>query len=204
MSSLTASELEGMLRRRLAASDAGAGARAAEPGSSAAKIAREGSRCESMRWAKLDGRMLVNYAVVKAFNGASLDAFRQAGFNKVGTIPEKLRVARGPHGAHLVRDEARITPQRRHGRTGQFIPFSKTPTIREREAIETGLGRIRRLGRLDILTTGLSTVCPICEDISNSGPYSIDEAEGLISAYPDCLCSYGASSTVPVLRFERQ
>jgi hypothetical protein len=139
---------------------------------------------------KTRGRMLVNYAVVKAFNGASLDAFRQAGFKKVGTIPEKLRVARGPHGKHLVRDEARITPQRRHGGTGRFIPFHEAPTPKEREAIETGLGRIRRLGRLDILTAGDDAVCFRCEEASDDGPYSIDDAEGLLPIHVGCRCAW--------------
>jgi hypothetical protein len=56
---------------------------------------------------KTRGRMLVNYVVVKAFNGVSLDAFRAAGISHVGIVPEKLRAVRGPHGKHLVKDARR-------------------------------------------------------------------------------------------------
>jgi hypothetical protein len=105
---------------------------------------------------RVRSRALVNFAIVKAFNSASLDAFRQAGISHVGVVPEKLRAVRGPHGKHLVRDA--------------------------RRGVDLSL--------VEVLTQGNELVCQRCEDISNDGPYSLDEAEGLIPAHPNCLCSF--------------
>jgi hypothetical protein len=104
---------------------------------------------------KTRSRMLVNAMMVKAFSSATLQAFRQANVNQVGTVAEKnkVKVAKGPHGLHMV----------------------------DRTAMTAGI---------DVLTAGDDDVCQICEDISDSGPYDLDEAESLIPAHPNCRCAF--------------
>jgi hypothetical protein len=43
---------------------------------------------------------------------------------------------------------------------------------------------------VNVLTAGDDLVCQICEDISEEGPYSLDEAQGLIPAHPNCRCAF--------------
>jgi hypothetical protein len=43
---------------------------------------------------------------------------------------------------------------------------------------------------VEVLTAGDDNVCPICEDISDDGPYTLDEAEDLIPAHPHCRCAF--------------
>jgi len=43
---------------------------------------------------------------------------------------------------------------------------------------------------VNVLTAGDDKVCPRCEDIADSGPYTIDEARGLIPAHPSCRCAF--------------
>ena len=40
---------------------------------------------------------------------------------------------------------------------------------------------------VEVLTAGDDDVCPQCEEISENGPYTLDEAESLIPAHPHCL-----------------
>jgi hypothetical protein len=53
---------------------------------------------------RVRGNMIVQYMVVKAFGSATLESFRQAGVRRVGTVAEKVRVVRGPHGLTAARD----------------------------------------------------------------------------------------------------
>lgn len=43
---------------------------------------------------------------------------------------------------------------------------------------------------VEVITAGDHKVCPICEDISESGPYTLDEAERLLPAHPNCRCAF--------------
>jgi hypothetical protein len=43
---------------------------------------------------------------------------------------------------------------------------------------------------VNTLTAGDDLVCQVCEDISEEGPYSLDEAQGLIPAHPNCRCAF--------------
>jgi len=54
----------------------------------------------------------------------------------------------------------------------------------KRGDIEIGLEEV------DVITAGDDNVCPVCEDISEEGPYPIDVAEGLIPAHPWCRCAF--------------
>lgn len=53
-------------------------------------------------------------------------------------------------------------------------------------------------GEVDVLTAGDDDVCEECLDIADGGPYTLDEAEGLIPAHPNAvlegstIASYGA------------
>lgn len=109
-------------------------------------------------------RMLVNAMVVKAFSSATLDAFRQAGVGQVGTIAERkpVKVAKGPHGLHVV----------------------------DRGPYKTKVQRRVDLSSVDVLTAGDADVCELCEDISDNGPYDLDEAEALIPAHINCRCVF--------------
>lgn len=42
----------------------------------------------------------------------------------------------------------------------------------------------------EVLTAEDDDVCPICEDIADSGPYTLAEARGLIPAHPHCRCQF--------------
>jgi hypothetical protein len=42
---------------------------------------------------------------------------------------------------------------------------------------------------VEVLTAGDEDVCEECEDIADSGPYTMDEAETLIPAHPRCRCA---------------
>ncbi len=43
---------------------------------------------------------------------------------------------------------------------------------------------------VEVLTAGDDNVCEECQDISEEGPYPIDEAENLIPAHPNCRCVF--------------
>lgn len=43
---------------------------------------------------------------------------------------------------------------------------------------------------VNVLTAGDDRVCDICDDIAADGPYSLDEAQGLIPAHPNCRCAF--------------
>jgi len=99
-------------------------------------------------------RTLVNYAVVRAFNGASLEAFRTLGVTHVGTIPETT-----------------IRP----------------PLIGDAKKKKKSKPKIEMV---EVLTAGDNDVCEECETISEEGPYSIDDAQDLIPAHPNCRCAF--------------
>jgi SPP1 gp7 family putative phage head morphogenesis protein len=42
--------------------------------------------------------------------------------------------------------------------------------------------------KAEVLTAGDDRVCEICADLEDGGPYSMDEARGLIPAHPNCRC----------------
>lgn len=52
--------------------------------------------------------------------------------------------------------------------------------------------RLKRIGSefLNVLTAGDNRVCVICEALSENGPYSLEEAQGLLPAHIDCRCAW--------------
>lgn len=130
-------------------------------------------------------RLMAQTIIIKMFSAASLDAFRSAGVTQVGMIPERIRVVSGQHGKTIARDaktkEKKKTPKSK---------AKKKPTAKQLAAILKREAQLQALGEVDVLTAGDNDVCEECEDISNEGPYSIDEAESLIPAHPNCRCAF--------------
>lgn len=192
LSSLTVVELQGIMEAvsqqtvRVLAHDLMANARPA-------RIARDVAR-RIDKIGRERGRMMVAYMVVKAFNSSTLDAFRSLGIKKVGVVAEKLKIKNGPHGKTLadmwIADAARKTKQARHGKTGQFQPYTPFPSKREYESILRREANLQKLELVEVLTAGDEFVCQVCQDISEDGPYTIDEAESLIPAHGDCRCAF--------------
>ena len=125
-------------------------------------------------------------AVVGAYTTGTLDALASAGIRRVAVVPEW-------HAPKRTHDAARRRAQPR-GRAGRFRRAVSALLPRQQVARER---RERRLAALleevNVLTAGDDRVCPTCEDIAEQGPYSIDEARGLIPAHPRCRCAFEAA-----------
>lgn len=139
-------------------------------------------------------KMWVEYVIMKTFGSQTLACFRAAGMTHVGLTPEHVC---NDHG--LVYDAARKTVQRRHKKTGRFIaytkPLSKTRQIKVLRA-ERKLQKAAEAwgGEMDVMTAMDDLVCRKCNDIAEDGPYSLEEAESLIPAHPNCRCVYVPAS----------
>lgn len=138
-----------------------------------AKIARAvAARIEVI--GKSRSRLMANHMVVKTFSVATLDAYRAMGIGKVGTRPEAL---------------PKIRQTKNKGK--RFIGDAFDPELSE--FLRSGRQPLKLAGSnadvVEVLTTS-NDPCPICEDISDGGPYDLDEAESLIPAHPHCLCVY--------------
>jgi hypothetical protein len=48
----------------------------------------------------------------------------------------------------------------------------------------------RDVALVNVLTAGDDNVCEDCEDIAGDGPYTLEEAAGLIPAHPNCRCAF--------------
>lgn len=127
---------------------------------------------------------MINWYVVKAFAAVTLDVFRQQGVDRVGTVAERV-----PKPAlDGLFDKARITPQKRHPRTGRFVKFARAPTRKERAEIERREKRLAGLGEINVENADDDLVCERCLKISEAGPYNIDDVLGLIPNHPHCRC----------------
>jgi hypothetical protein len=106
-------------------------------------------------------RMTVQTMIVRTNGEAALDAFQSAGRTHVDVLPETMP---SPGRMHAIRDaKARSRRSRRRGVRSEFV---------------------------EVLTAGDDDVCTICQDISESGPYAIADARGLIPAHPNCRCAF--------------
>ena len=134
---------------------------------------------------RLRSRMLVNAISIKAFSTATLDAFRRAGIQRVGTIPERRR-RQSPHstnGSHGARDAGLDKWQ-----SAAAVIRDQDEDDEDRlEALEEELGPD---ATVEVITAGDDKVCQLCEDISDEGPYDLDEAAALIPAHPNCRCAF--------------
>lgn len=119
------------------------------------------------RFAATSNRLnaLANVTTVKSFNRAKLANYRAAGDTHVGIIPE------------LRSDSAR---------TVRDAPPQEARSISE--GLEKEEPEVEAL--INIATAGDELVCDDCEEASDDGPYTIDEAEGLLPIHPNCRCVY--------------
>lgn len=118
----------------------------------------------------LRGRMVISVEVVRAYNEGTLDALESAGVEQVGVVPEMVPAA------------PRLTDARRR-------PSKRISPYRQGRA-ERAEARLNELELVNVATAGDYKVCLRCEEIAADGPYSIDEARGLIPAHPSCRCAF--------------
>lgn len=128
-------------------------------------------------------RAMVELMVVKAFSTGTLDQFAAAGIKQVGLIPETIPRPRV--------GDARITDAPLRSGPGALINRLTGATS------QRTIQRIRKVARglesfalVNVETAGDEDVCPICQDIEDDNPYSINEARSLIPAHPRCRCAF--------------
>lgn len=131
---------------------------------------------------KTRGRAMIALLTVRAFGEGTLDTFAALGVKKVGTIPE--------YRPRIVTDHSFTDATRRKG-AGSRISRTEAPSASTvRRIRKQAKEQEKRSGLVEVLTAGDDDVCPICEDISDNGPYNIDTARSLIPAHPNCRCAF--------------
>lgn len=143
-------------------------------------------------WKAIDGAaihrsgMLVETLVTKAFSDGSLDAYEDFGHETIGIMPEaKKKVPALGDAAAKPKKRERKGAGSRIGRTEAPSESTIRRIRKEQREVERTLGR-----GVYIRTRGDDDVCPICEDLSEEGPYTINEARSLIPAHPNCRCAF--------------
>jgi hypothetical protein len=106
-------------------------------------------------------RAAINTLTVKVHNSGRLAQFRAAGIERVGIEPERLE----PRKPSRFLKHARAVHDHIH--RDKAAPDEDT----------------------DVLTAGDDLVCEECLSIADDGPYTMDEAEILIPAHPNCRCA---------------
>lgn len=122
-------------------------------------------------------------------NYAELDGITQAMDQQISRVlAQGIAEGRGPREiARLLNervDKIGITRARVLART-EIISAHAEASLNAYE--EAGLDGVNI--RAEVLTAGDDKVCEICEDLASRGPYSIDEARGMIPAHPNCRCT---------------
>ncbi len=125
-------------------------------------------------------RAMSEYVVAKTHAVTTLNAFKSAGVTRVGIDPERRRKVR--------------VVQSTHGKTLADRAPTSSDLEEDIEGAEEAEARLEALGEVDVLTAGDDDVCPECEEISDDGPYDIDEAMDLIPAHPWCRCAFVPTS----------
>lgn len=134
---------------------------------------------------------MIELLVVRAHAEASLDVYEAAGIASVGIVPEaKAKVVTDAQTQQKATDTA--TDAKRKTGPGSRSPRNQTPSRRTIGRIRSAeLNIARRLGEhVNVRTAGDDDVCPICEAISENGPYTINRARTLIPAHPHCRCVF--------------
>jgi hypothetical protein len=111
------------------------------------------------------GNSVLRVMAVRAHAEASLNTFKALGVARVGLVPEHLPVP-------VVQDA------------------KPSKAVRRLRRIRRAERKLEKLGRVNVLTAGDDKVCPICEELSDGGPYDIDEARSLIPAHINCRCAF--------------
>lgn len=129
---------------------------------------------------------MVELLIVRAHAEASLDTFEAAKIKAVGLVPEAVA------GLNANLHDARKSSGRRRKGAGSRISRAKPPSKRTIQRIRRQeLALAKRLGeQVRVRTAGDELVCPVCEAISEEGPYPIDVARSLIPAHPRCRCVF--------------
>lgn len=109
------------------------------------------------------GDLLVSFMIVRAFGAATLDAFRSRGITHISILPERVT-------------------------TPPVITDAKAKIKAKAKPKKKSKAKTKNL--IEVLTAGDDDVCPTCEEISENGPYTLDEAEALIPAHPRCRCAF--------------
>jgi hypothetical protein len=117
-----------------------------------------------LRIGRTRSRATSDAQIVRAHAEATLDVFELAGVPTVGLVPEHIRRPR--------------------------VLDADEPSARTVQRIRRGAARLERLGLLEVLTAGDDDVCEECEDLADSGPYTVAQARGLIPAHPHCRCAF--------------
>lgn len=136
---------------------------------------------------------MIELMVIRAHAEASLDVYEAAGLKAVGLVPESIaqaRVVTDAQGKSKAKGAAKVKDARRTGpgsRSRGGVPSSRTLSrIRAAELrVATALGE-----NVNVRTAGDFEVCPVCEQISEDGPYAINTARSLIPAHPHCRCQF--------------
>lgn len=120
---------------------------------------------------------MVSFVTVKAFNEATLDVYEAAKIERVDLVPESVA-------AKVTTDAKRKTgPGSRSSR-------KQTPSRSTIQRIKRVERSLEKLGKVNVLTAEDDRVCPVCEDISEDGPYTINKARSLIPAHVRCRCVF--------------
>lgn len=98
----------------------------------------------------------------------------------------------------LVSPGAKAALERRRAGPGA-LTRAETPSPRTIQRIERAQRRLEQAlggegGLVNVITAGDDFVCQLCEDISDDSPYTLEEAEGLIPAHPNCRCAFVPAS----------
>jgi hypothetical protein len=113
----------------------------------------------------------------------------------VGDAARKTPQPQHPRSGRFAKAHVVAREMRRSKRTGQFRRQGLTPEEQRKEELaEARFGRVE--GEFDVLTAGDDRVCDVCDGISANGPYTINQARGLIPAHPNCRCVFVAAGSM--------
>lgn len=127
---------------------------------------------------------VAEFMIVKAFNEAALDLYASVGIKQVGIIPEFKQAPA------ITEDALRIRRAKPSKGPGSRVSRERTPSARTIARIRAAEEKLSKLKFVNVRTAGDDRVCPICEDIEEEGPYTIDMARSLIPAHPRCRCVF--------------
>jgi hypothetical protein len=138
---------------------------------------------------------MIGLLVVRAHAEASLDIYEAAGIKAVGLVPEapmKLRGAADEKAQSTSKAEAKVKDAKRFTGPGSKSSRTRVPSRSTINRIRASELRIAKaLGEnVNVRTAGDFNVCPVCEQISEDGPYAINAARALIPAHPECRCTF--------------
>lgn len=134
------------------------------------------------------GKMLAAMSVVRAYSEGTLDGLAGLGVRRVSLVPELAVVTKVAATDALTEDAPRRTQQPRRASTGQFRPYASRLGAQRQSEIRRAESRLGQLGMVNVLN--MPGACERCQSIAEDGPYTIDEARGLVPAHPSCRCAF--------------